>query len=81
MRSQSGDRYRWRDRIMPRRLLPFIFLMRRMPDIASIVAHTAQIAMAAFMKRMYGFPPPLVLQAPGRAIPPSWPEPAGTTVL
>ena len=77
----SSDRYRWRDRIMPRRLRPFIFLMRRMPDIASMVAATAQIAMTAFMKRMYGFPPRFVLQTPGRAIPPSWPEPAGTTVL
>lgn len=52
---------------MPRRFRLAFFLALAMLDMASIVAHTAQIAMTDFMKRIYGRTSPAVLQAPGRA--------------
>ena len=93
VRSPSGDRYRWCDRIIPRRLEPrfiiifleprsiIIIFWRRMPDTASMLTHTAQIAMAIFMKRMYGFPPPWSYRLPFVQSCLAARVPAGTTVL
>jgi len=47
----------------PRRLA-LAFLRRRMPFIASIIAHTAQIAMTALIKRIYSDPPPMSYKRP-----------------
>jgi hypothetical protein len=80
MRSLPGGYLPWRDRSIPRRFFEPAILRRRMPDIVSMAAHTAQIAMTDFVKRMCDSLP-RVLQAPVRAILPSREIPTGTTVL
>jgi hypothetical protein len=58
-----------------------MLLDRRIPTIVIMAAQTAAIAMAAFMKRIYGFPPPCPTDSPFVQFCLAGIVPAGTTVL